>query len=316
VDITLADGERMAALTNAITYTDSGSEVQIVAPGEARAREQIRLPITVTAKGALYGVDMQLKLDRSLYSEVTFEKAAACAGAISSCTVSYNGIVKISMASSDALVTDGPIGYLVLTPANLTASTGNTIQITSALFNAVSVSTVVDCNLIIRPSFSISGRITYYNSDEGIEGVKVTLSNGMVTYTDENGNYTFTGITTNQIVVTPHFSGSVNNAVSAQDASLVLQAITDETVGLTDLQFLAADVDGDGVLTSLDASYILQKSVGKIEGDFPGSGAEWAFSDSRRVLNLSDDLTNVDFTGVLLGDVTGDWTSTPAEELE
>ena len=117
-------------------------------------------------------------------------------------------------------------------------------------------------------------------------------------------------------MVTPSFKGNVNGAISSQDASLVLQAVTDDATTLTDHQFIAADVDGDGVLTSLDASYILRKTVGKITGDFPGTLAEWAFSEKIKVLSLTQNATNVNFTAVLLGDVTGNWTSTPIEEVE
>jgi hypothetical protein len=75
-------------------------------------------------------------------------------------------------------------------------------------------------------------------------------------------------------------------------------------------------VDGDGKLTAMDSAYILQKNVGIIEGNFPGSGAEWAFSESSKSLVLTADISNVNFSGILLGDVTGDWTSQPQEELE
>ena len=70
------------------------------------------------------------------------------------------------------------------------------------------------------------------------------------------------------------------------------------------------------MLTALDASYILRKTVGKITGDFPGTLAEWAFSEKLKVLSLTQNATNVNFTGILLGDVSGNWTSTPIEEVE
>jgi hypothetical protein len=136
----------------------------------------------------------------------------------------------------------------------------------------------------------------------------------MVTYTDANGNYTFTGITTNYVVVTPHFEGHVNGAISATDASDILVDLVKDSSALTDLQFIAADVDGDGIITAHDAAYILQKSTGVIEGDFPGVGAEWVF-DGTKVVTLTGDKTNMNFTGILLGDVTGDWTPV-SEEMD
>lgn len=316
VDIEVTDGARTASLRNALTYTESTAEVQIVAPNEVKARETVRLPIFVNASGAVYGVDLQLKITRSLYSSVKFEKSAANAAAAVSFSAPYSGVVKLSMASATVLDTTEPIGYLVLTPNNVTESTSTAVEITAAQLNAVAIHSLIDCQPVILPNFTVSGKITYYNSTEGIAGVKVTLSNGMVTYTDENGAYTFTGVTTSRVTVTPSFTGAVNGAVSAQDAALLLQAITGEGEALTEMQQLAADVDGDGKFTALDASYILRKSVGEFAGAFPGSGAEWVFSQPVQVLTLTADKNNVNFTGVLLGDVSGDWTAKPESELE
>jgi len=195
-----------------------------------------------------------------------------------------------------------------------TETTG--VEITLAQINTIDVASRMGCKLEVKPNFSISGKITYYKSSEGIAGVTVRLSNGMTAVTDENGVYTFTGITTNSIVVIPEFTGSVNGALSSQDASLVLQAVTGEGASLNDLQLLAADVDGDGNLSARDASYILKKSLGAIEGEFPGSGREWTFDDTAKVIALTDNVTNVDFKGILLGDVSGNWTSTPVDSME
>ena len=315
-DITLTDGERKATLANAITYTDSSSKAEIVAPGEAKAKEVIKLPITVTASGEIFGVDLKLQLTYNQYSSIKFEKASGLTSAIATCNSFYSGVVNISIASDEALPNGTVLGYLCLTPNAVTENVSTTIYITSAVANAVEVKNTVDTNLTIMPNFTISGKITYYGTNEGIAGVTVSLNNGMTTVTDENGNYTFTGVTTSKVIITPHFEGHVNNALSAQDASLVLQAITDESVTLSDYQRIAADVDGDGVLTAMDASYILKKIVGKLDGAYPGTVAEWAFVEQAIALDMTANVTNANFTGILLGDVTGNWTSTPIEEVE
>ncbi|MBQ6823652.1 MAG: S8 family serine peptidase [Clostridia bacterium] len=309
VDVTLTDGERSAMLSNALTYTDASAEVQIIAPDEVKAKETVKLPIIAKANGEISGLDLQLKIDRSLYSTVTFELSAKNAGAYQSCTANSSGVVKIAVATANTLDISEPVGYLVLTPKVATDAIPTTVEITAAKMNAVVISKTVDCNLVIKPNFTVSGTVTYYNGNASLEGVKVKLSNGMVTYTDAEGNYTFTGVTTNRVTVIPTHSGNVNNAISAQDAAELLIAITDETHSLTDRQFTAADVDGDGELTSLDAVYILRKAVGMIEGPYNGTGAEWAFDAPARVLNLTDNVSDVNFSGILLGDVTGNWTA-------
>ena len=97
---------------------------------------------------------------------------------------------------------------------------------------------------------------------------------------------------------------------------MVLQAITGEGTALQDMQYTAADVDGDGELTSMDASYILRKAVGAITGNFPGSGAEWVFSQAGIAVQLGAGQTTADFTGILLGDVSGNWSAGAGSELD
>jgi hypothetical protein len=313
-DVQLTDGVRSAKLSNAFTYTDNGSEAQITAPDEVKSRETVKLPIHVSAEGSVLGLDIYMKLDKSLYSTVKFEKASTLGSAITQFSCNSQGVAKLLIASTTAIDLSGPIGYLVLTPNNTVEPITTSVELTQVLANAIDVETLIDCNFEIKPNFTLSGKITYYTGGAGIPGVKVTLNNGMVAYTDENGVYTFTGITTNHVIVTPHLDGLVNGAVTATDASDILVDLAADSSNFTEYRLLAADVDGDGRLSALDAAYILQKSAGIIEGEFPGSGAEWIF-DGTMVVNLTGDKSNMNFTGILLGDVTGDWTPV-SEEMD
>lgn len=313
-DVQLIDGDRFAQLTNAFSYTDGNSEAQITAPDEVKSRETVKLPIYVTAEGNVISLDIQMKLTKSLYSSVKFEKSSALGSAYAQFSCNYYGVAKLVVSSTTALDLSQPIGYLVLTPTNTTEPVAASVELTSVLANAVAVDTLIDCNFEIKPNFTLSGKITYYAGGAGIPGVKVTLNNGMVTYTDANGVYTFTGITTNHVVVTPHLNGLVNGAITSTDASDILVDLVADSSSLTDFQRIAADVDGDGIITAHDAAYILQKSAGIIEGNFPGIGAEWVF-EGTMVASLTGDKSNMDFTGILLGDVTGDWKAV-SEEMD
>ena len=277
-------------------------------------RVQDLIPIDgIWNDGIFHGGNAYSKTYR--FSDIRFEVAESLSDALVFCNVEGD-TVKIAVATSgDAMDLSMPVGYLVLTPTDVSEAVYTKVETVYALANAIAVETLVDTTLEIKPNFTLSGRITYYADGSPLAGVKVTLNNGMVAYTNEDGYYTFTGITSNYVVVTPHMTGAVNGAITSQDASMVLQAVTTDSPELSDYQRIAADVDGDGQLTAHDASYILRKSVGKIEGEFPGTGAEWVF-DGTKVLVLSGDASNVDFNAILLGDVSGNWTSDPAEELE
>jgi hypothetical protein len=71
---------------------------------------------------------------------------------------------------------------------------------------------------------------------------------------------------------------------------------------------VAADVNQSGSISSMDAYYILQQSVGLIELPFPGAGAVWRFTPpTRSYPGLASDQSGQDFVAVLLGDASGNW---------
>ena len=70
----------------------------------------------------------------------------------------------------------------------------------------------------------------------------------------------------------------------------------------------AADVSGNGTLSSLDAFYILDHSVGNRKLPFPGVGKVWAFTPNDSNLTIFNaSLLGQDFKAILMGDVSGDW---------
>ncbi len=309
VDITLTCEGETVMLNNAITYTDSTTEAQIIAPDEVKCKEITKLPVIIGSAGEVSALDLQFKLERNLYSAISFELSEKNTDATARCSSTSAGVVKVSVATAGTLNLSEPVGYLVLTPKGATEAATTTVQITSAKLNDVPAASLFHCNMVIKPNFTISGKITYYNGNATLEGVKVTLSTGQTAYTDATGTYTITGITTNKVTVIPSHTGNVNGAITAQDAAELLQYIVDETATLTNAQITAADVNGDGEATALDAVYILRKNVGIITDAYPGSGAEWAFDAPSRVLTLTDNVSNINFSGILLGDVTGNWTA-------
>ncbi|MCD6290454.1 MAG: hypothetical protein J7M34_08125, partial [Anaerolineae bacterium] len=125
---------------------------------------------------------------------------------------------------------------------------------------------------------------------------------------DTSGAYTVSGVPAGDYTLTPSKSDDVNG-ITAYDASLVLQ----HDAGLTTLTghaAIAADVNKSGVINSMDAFYILQKAVDLITLPFPGAGVVWDFDpQSRTYTNLNSNLSGQDFTAILLGDVSGNWSA-------
>lgn len=77
---------------------------------------------------------------------------------------------------------------------------------------------------------------------------------------------------------------------------------------LTGSAATAADVNGSGSITAQDAFQILQYVAGLSTLPFNGSSVVWRFSpESRSFDSLSSNQSNQNFTGILLGDTTGNW---------
>jgi len=83
-----------------------------------------------------------------------------------------------------------------------------------------------------------------------------------------------------------------------------------ETVGLTMAESLSCDLDRNGIITVKDALNIGNKAAGVQWWASRPQPSEWLFDPSYRDIPfLDDDLTDQNFSAVLLGDVDGNWFS-------
>jgi hypothetical protein len=177
----------------------------------------------------------------------------------------------------------------------------------------------------------VSGALRYYRGAAAVAGATLALSGaGMQSATsDAAGAYTLTAVPPGVWQLTPRKTGEVR-AISSLDAAWILQAVA----GLRTLdaqQRLAADVTGDGTISTLDASLILRRAVG-MPAPFPAAQAcssDWLFVPAAAAMPnqslvspalagtctmgsitygpLAADAANQDFTAILLGDPTGNW---------
>ncbi len=126
----------------------------------------------------------------------------------------------------------------------------------------------------------VAGTVRYYSTAGVVPDVVVRLSGTgqITTSTDAGGAYAVTAPGSGGWEVEPGKTGGLNGAVSALDASWVLQAV----VGIRQLtanQALACDVTGDGTVSPLDAARILQLVAG-MRSRFPVAetcGSDWVF---------------------------------------
>ena len=113
---------------------------------------------------------------------------------------------------------------------------------------------------------AVTGRIYYADSAQTVAGVTVDLSGQtlMRATTGTSGRFVFADVGSGRWLLKPRKSGDLGNAVTALDAAWVLQAVAGMRT-LTAAQQLACDVTGNGAVSPLDATRILQRRVGAID---------------------------------------------------
>ena len=167
----------------------------------------------------------------------------------------------------------------------------------------------VDALAAVNSGPVITGRVNYQDSATAAKNVTVTLTAPSFTQrqttTDGNGDYFFTNVPAgNNYTVTPSKSGDVNGLESL-DASGAARYVAGLDIPTANQQ-IAADADGDGLLTSLDASLIARYVAG-----LPGFGivGTWKFvAPNHTYPGLSADQANQNFSAILVGDTAGNWT--------
>ncbi len=163
----------------------------------------------------------------------------------------------------------------------------------------------------------IEGAVRQAPSGRPVSRTVLRLTGGMSVSdtTDENGGYRFYPVPagTEKLVLTPvkHAGEDVRDTViTAYDAALVLRALVGlDTMGAARRN--GADADRDDTLSVLDAALIARHAVGLTDQGLSFVG-EWVFSpDSLSIPVMTEPLFGRDFAGRVIGDVSGNWGSTP-----
>jgi choice-of-anchor B domain-containing protein len=181
------------------------------------------------------------------------------------------------------------------------------------------------------PAGGISGSIVYFTGDDPVAGAQMDLSGSGVlsTQTNGSGEFAFLGLAEATWTLQASKSGDGGNAIGANDALYALEGgVGIRTFGTE--QRAACDVTGNGTLSGLDASLILQYVVDSIAALPVASacGNDWVFFPSPvgggtpatpaigngsctpgsiAYTPLVGVATQQNFRGVLFGDCDGSW---------
>jgi len=300
-------------------------------PDVQSCNQTVSIPITLnnSAKVGIEGIDLTVTFDSSVIkpsaTPATLSGGILQSGYGITPNTGVSGQIRLSIYATGTLSTaSGVIAYLNF---DVIGSAGSTTKLsfTQSLVNSVTSSrtdgsfTVIGC--------TISGKVVYHSpSATPIPNAQIILDGTPVAppagYTDANGNYTITASPGTHKVSVSKITDL--GGVSGTDAS----DISRYAAGRTDVSFncyqkIAADVNRDGQIDSVDASRVARYSVGLIpcmNSSIPC--IDWVFTPypitsctnwppitypTERTVTIPPSATGQDFIGIRLGYVTGDW---------
>ncbi len=311
VDVTVKNTDNQTGtLLQAFNYVSETATLSLPDSG-GDSSAIVQIPVSAVNIQGLVAASLKVSFDNNVLTPLDVNTGSLTPGWSLAANTAVLGEVSISMASPGSAVSGS--GNLVFIEFEVTGSAGNTttLNLSDVLLNdgAIPVETS-DGSFQVSSGLSVSGTVRFWSDSLGIPGVLLTLEDGRVYagLSQLDGTYSITGMPEGTYTLTPEKSENTN-AITSYDASLVLQ----HDVGMITLSGYsetAGDVNKSGAVNSMDAYYILQKSVGLITLPFPGAGVVWEFEPASRSYSpLDSDQTNQDFTGILLGDVSGNWAS-------
>lgn len=230
---------------------------------------------------------LHILLDHGVVARAAEQASAAWGSAASGVLVNLQFQAIGAQGSSSALI----IESVLFNDGNATSQTSNGL-------------------LTVETLYSISGSARFWRDSRPVQGVTIAAAGPVApaASTAANGSFVLTNLPAGSYHVTPTKADQANG-ITAYDAALVLR----HAVGLGSLSghaATAADVTGNGEISAADASLILRRSVDETGLTYPGSGALWRFSPSSRTYaSLASNQSGQDFTAVLMGDVSGNWSA-------
>jgi CSLREA domain-containing protein len=311
VDVRVVNSDGASDLrVGGFSYT---AQATLSLPGNAAGPQGVRVQIPVNATGVqgLTAVDLSFAFNSAMLTAVSASLGTLTAGWSMQANLTTPGEVRLAMASQSGPVTGS--GTLAVIEFDVPGVPGDSTPLTwtSATLNGGAVNATTSNGLFTVASvYTISGTVRHWLSNNGLGNVLLALT-GDRSYTATsaaNGAFNLSNVLGGNYTLTPS-KVDQTSGISALDAALVLQHSAG-LITLTGAALTAADVDRNGDTNSQDAFYILQQTVGLLGLPFPGAGATWLFTPATRSHNnLSTDQPNQDFTGLLLGDVNGSFTT-------
>jgi autotransporter-associated beta strand protein len=300
-------GDAVGTLLGGFRYVAQGVLVSVPTL-TAESGGTVDVPISVADVNGLLSGALTLSFDPAVLQPTASRVGPLTAGWALAANTATPGQVRLTLAGATSISATGVVAYVSFNVVG-GPNTSSALSLSSVSLNDGAIASQTAAGqLAVNDLHAISGLVRYYADNTAIAGVALFLEGeaSLTMTTGSTGAYSFADLRAGNYTLMPDKQSDVRQ-ITAYDAALVLQAAAGMRT-LSANETLAADTNRRDGVTALDASYILQKSVGLIPGTFPNAGTHWVFSPSQRTFtNLAADQLNQHFTGILLGDVSGNW---------
>ena len=268
----------------------------------------------VTGMGAV-SADLTVTFDPAILTPngVTFGTVGSSNGGGRTLNVTnpVAGTLVISIFGGNQFVGSGSLVDLNFNVAGLPGST-SPVNFASFQYNQGPPCGTTNNGSVAVISGTISGTVTYGNilgppSPRPVPNVALNAagSPSLSTVTDSFGAYSLGGFGASAYTITPSKTGGVNGAINAFDAAMIVKYVVN-LVTFTPTQQIVANVSGAAQVTSFDATLVARYVVQL--PSMNNSTGNWIFAPASRTYpNVFANAFNENYSALLMGDVTGNW---------
>ncbi len=177
--------------------------------------------------------------------------------------------------------------------------------------NAVCIPYTIPLDINQKKLANIEGFVKYYSDSHPIDNVDFAIEgNHHTTYTSSSFEYSIPDFQVGEnydISISKSQDSDIGfSTISMYDAAITAQ-VAQGVRQFSSYQYMAADANKDNKITIFDATHIAQYALEQIRS-YDSHVGEWLFDPPNRSYNpLNESLTGQDFTGILIGDVDGNW---------
>ncbi|MGI9160939.1 MAG: hypothetical protein ACR2K1_14420, partial [Saprospiraceae bacterium] len=176
---------------------------------------------------------------------------------------------------------------------------------------------------VVNCAITLGGQITFEHNNAPVPNATVNVTgdfNGF-SITNTNGNFNVSILTGSNFVIRPAKPINPLNGVTTADGLAIFQHASGGAQLPAPFKRIAADVQKDNDIDAADANVIFQALQGNSAAlqtlasswrfipkshVFPNPNIPWGFPEQITLTGISGPATNLNFTGVKLGDVSGD----------